>query len=319
MFRTYLALAAALVFLATPAQAEVATGPVSLKKEVSIDADVVVLGDLFAGLSTEKAEVPVAYAPELGRSAVLDAAWLARVARKHGVAWRPASRFERATIERASTTIPREVVEAAVREELRQAEPDRMMEVRFDNRDVALQVPRNAGTDVAVRRFEYDARNGRFVAVVVAPASAPAARAKVFGKTFEVAEVPVLTRRLTRGEVIGNDDVQWLKVNADRLSGNVVLDTEQLVGMTPRRLLHAGVPVRSSDIEEPVVVARGSYVTIAVRTDYMTLTVRGRAVEDGSVGKPVRVMNIQSKKVVEAIVVDAGTVVVETPSATAVN
>lgn len=318
MFRTYLAFAA-LAFLATAAHAQTVAGPVSLKKEVSVEADVVALGDLFAGLSAEKAEVPVAYAPELGRSAVLDAAWLARVARKHGVAWRPASRFERATIERASDTIPQEMVEAAVRDELRRAEPDRMMEIRFDNRAVTLHVPREAGMDVAVRRFEYDARNGRFMAVVAAPADAPVAEAKVFGKTFEVAEVPVLTRRVTRGEVIAKDDVQWLKVNAGRLSGNVLLDTEQLVGMTPRRLLHAGVPVRSSDVEEPVVVARGSYVTIAVRTDYMTLTVRGRAVEDGSVGKPVRVMNVQSKQVVEAIVVDAGNVVVETQSAAAVN
>lgn len=319
MFRSILAVAAILAVLAPSARADMAAAPVSLNKDVSIQADVVVLGDLFSGLPAGKADVPVAYAPKLGRSAILDAAWLAKVARQQGVDWRPSSRFERTTVERASQAIPYQVIEDAIREEMRAVEPDRVMDVRFDSRRTTLHIPRSAERAVEIRQFDYDARTGRFAALVVAPAGAPVAEAKVYGKTYEVAEIPVLAHRVTRGDVISKDDIQWLEVNAGRIGGNVVVDPERLVGMTPRRLLQPGVPVRGSDLEEPVAVTRGSYVTIAVRTDLMTLTVRGRAVENGSVGKPVQVMNIQSKQVVEAIVVDAGTVVVDTASSKSIN
>jgi len=110
--------------------------------------------------------------------------------------------------------------------------------------------------------------------------------------------------------VIGEGDIEWTQVHAGRLNGTVILDAAGLIGMTPRRLLRPGVPVRASDVEEPVIVSKGSLVTIAVRTDLMTLTARGRAIEDGAQGKAIRIMNVQSKKVVEAVVVDAGTVVV---------
>ncbi len=42
----------------------------------------------------------------------------------------------------------------------------------------------------------------------------------------------------------------------------------------------------------------------------MTLTVLGRALEDGAQGQPIQVMNTKSNRVVQGIVQDAGTVTV---------
>lgn len=310
MIRTIAAIAVTLLLALPAAAAEAPPAPVQLNTEIRVESDVILLGDLFAGLSPAAAATPVAYAPELGRRAVVDAAWLAKIARRHRVAWKPASRFERATVERASEIVQTETIEDAIRGAVMEAEPGRAMEVRFDTRGTQMHVPAGAALDVAVRNFRYDDRSGRFSALVVAPADDPVAEMRVLGKSYEVAEIPVLTNRMTRGEVIGEDDIEWTQVHAGRLNGTVILDAARLIGMTPRRLLRPGVPVRASDVEEPVIVSKGSLVTIAVRTDLMTLTARGRAIEDGAQGKAIRVMNVQSKKVVEAVVVDAGTVVV---------
>ena len=64
-------------------------GPIVLQSQVMVEDRVVVLRDLFTNLPAEKAEIPVAYAPDPGRRAVFDARWLYRVARAHGVSWRP--------------------------------------------------------------------------------------------------------------------------------------------------------------------------------------------------------------------------------------
>lgn len=314
MTRLAVLLAAALL-AAAPAGAGPADAPATLNTDVTVETEFVRLGDLFAGLPSDVAEKPVAYAPELGRSAVLDAAWLGKIARRNGVEWRPSSRFQRVTVARASDVIPHEMVEDAIGEALRDAEPDRLMAVRFDSRRATLHVPVGSPISVDVRQLDYEPRTGRFTAHVAAPADDPVAEVRILGRAYEVVEVPVLTRRVARGEVIGKHDIAWAEVNARRLNSAVLLDPARMIGMTPRRLLQAGVPVRRMDVEEPVVVARGAMVTITVRTNHMTLTVRGQAMENGAAGRSIRVKNIRSQKVVEAVVVDAGTVAVEAPGA----
>ena len=51
----------------------------------------------------------------------------------------------------------------------------------------------------------------------------------------------------------------------------------------------------------------------------MTLTAQGQAMQDGSRGEIVQVKNIQSKKVIEAVVTHAGKVSVSAPSHFNVN
>ncbi len=65
------------------------------------------------------------------------------------------------------------------------------------------------------------------------------------------------------------------------------------------------------NFQDPVVVAKGSLVTIVLKTPTMILTAQGRAVEDGGRGDVIRVMNTRSKKIVEGVVSRPGTVSVE--------
>ena len=58
----------------------------------------------------------------------------------------------------------------------------------------------------------------------------------------------------------------------------------------------------------PVVVAKGATVTMSYRMPTMALTVAGRALEDGAMGETIRVLNIQSNRVIEAAVASAGLV-----------
>ena len=51
----------------------------------------------------------------------------------------------------------------------------------------------------------------------------------------------------------------------------------------------------------------------------MVLTVKGRALEDGAQGDVVRVMNVKSNSVVNALVIDAGSVVVTAPATASGN
>jgi len=121
-------------------------------------------------------------------------------------------------------------------------------------------------------------------------------------------EVPTLNRRIATGETVARDDVQWQIARADTVARNVILDPDKIVGKEAKHPLAADQPLRTGDVRAPVIVAKGSVVTMVVQSPTMTLTSKGKAMENGAMGESVRIQNTQSKVVVEGEVVSPGTV-----------
>ena len=285
-----------------------------LKPMVTLDAETIKLGDLWDEAG-DKAGIVLARAPEPGRRIVLEARWLAAVANAYGLDWRPVTSFERCTLERAARTIDPREIETQVREALIQAGAPPSSSIELSNRaSLRLQIPSSAEATVAVRDLNYDPRMNRFSAIIESPAeSANAQRLKVSGTVYASVRVPVLTHAMGRGEVISENDIELLDVRDEMLRRNIVTNARLLIGQEPRVSLQAGTPIRTSDLQKPVVVARNSAVTMIVRTPMMTLTAQGRASEDGSTGDVIRVTNIQSKQTIDARVVGPGQVLVGPP------
>src|SRR5262249_13961339 len=162
---------------------------------------------------------------------------------------------------------------------------------------------------VAIQQLAIDSNSGRFSATIVAPAQGPvAARVTVYGESFTTIELPVLARRGAPGEIIMADDIAWIDVRSDRVGANVVSDQAQIVGKMPRRPIRANEPIRTNDLQVPIAIKKGTVVSVVYSTGAMTLTIQGRAMEDGPLGGPVRVMNTKSNRVIDAVVVDGRTV-----------
>jgi flagella basal body P-ring formation protein FlgA len=53
------------------------------------------------------------------------------------------------------------------------------------------------------------------------------------------------------------------------------------------------------DFTAPILVRRGAIVTIRLETPNMSLTARGKALENGSAGDVIRVVNLQSNKTIQ--------------------
>jgi flagella basal body P-ring formation protein FlgA len=142
---------------------------------------------------------------------------------------------------------------------------------------------------------------------------------RVAGRIHRVSGGPVLARRVMRGEIISERDIEWLQLRSGRIPHNTVLDADALIGLSPKRTLRAGAPVRMSEVQQPVLVSKGAHVTLGLETPSRTVTARGRALEDGARGDTIRVTNAQSHTVVEGEVTGAGTVAVSPSGAMAIN
>ena len=68
--------------------------------------------------------------------------------------------------------------------------------------------------------------------------------------------------------------------------------------------------IRYAYIRKPILIKRGSLVTINLTTPMMRLTAQGKALQEGSIGDTVQVKNTQSKQKIEARVTGVNKVAV---------
>lgn len=90
------------------------------------------------------------------------------------------------------------------------------------------------------------------------------------------------------------------------------LDWTPPAGVTEVRIVRPGgarATLPATDgarIAGDAAIRRGEAVVLVYRTPGMSLTVRARALEDGAVGQPIRLMNTTSQRTIDAIVTGPG-------------
>ena len=91
-----------------------------------------------------------------------------------------------------------------------------------------------------------------------------------------------------------------------------VIMLSQAKGKAARKAILAGRPLRGEDLMRPEIVEKNAGVMISYELPGMQLSVRGKAMEAGAQGDTIEVQNLQSKKNIQAEVVSANRVVVQT-------
>jgi len=283
----------------------------SLRPETEIERDLIQLGDVFGGLPPEAANIPVAHAPRPGERLVMDAAYLGSLATDYGVDWRPVSRFVQAEISRSGYEVGRDEVLAALRQPLIEAGIPMDASITVNAFNVRALVGSPEAARVRVQDLYYDERTRRFNALVRIPADSPDARSvRLTGAVHVSVEVPVLVRPMRRDMVISEDDIRWDQMRDTDLRPDIIMDPTDLVGYMARNGIQAGRPVRANQVRLPNLVRRNDLITMVVETPFMTVTARGRALEDGALGETVRVANLASQKELLALVQGRNTVMV---------
>ena len=201
-------------------------------------------------------------------------------------------------------------VEAVLSDALSRVITAGRLQMELDNRAVELRAPQGAG-GLAVENLYYSPIQGRFAAEIVVTGSQ--VRLPVSGRAFGVVQIPVLSRRIIPGDIIGPGDVDWQDMRADQTTSDTAATDAQLIGMTPKRGVSTNQPVRLRDLQSPRMVDKGAMVTITLTTQSMTLTTQGKALQDGGRGEVIRVVNTQSNRIVEATVAGPNVVAVAKP------
>ena len=274
-----------------------------LKPYVSVTNDVVTLGDIFddAGRASD---VVIASAPRPGAPTAISVSRISQVARRNGIAWRNTQGLTRIVVSRSGLPVTPELTRAALASAITEQMPTLaakgVIEVVMTKGAENLMVTHEETPSVAVEQINFDNRSGRFRALVRVPADDEAApRFRLSGRAYPALDIPVLTRRMSPGDEISDGDVDWIRVPSTQVSQNIIDDSASLIGFTPRRSLRPGEPIRTSDVEPPLMIKKGSIISITYAFANMNLSTRGRALENGAMGETIKVVNPRSHRTIE--------------------
>jgi len=288
-----------------------------LRSEAIVTGNIVRIGDLVdnAGIV---ANVPVFRAPDLGSTGSVPIDAVVEALRVHALVGLDTGGLNEVVVVRASRTIPAKEVEdsvaAALSKQFGLGEPKNIA-VIFERELRAIQVEPNAKGTPSVARISFDARSGRFDATLEVPTgSASRGLLRLSGRAAATVDVVTVLRPIERGAVLREGDVVVERKPRAEITRDIVSDRDQAIGFAARANLQPGRPLRAADLMKPELVQRNETVTIAYEVPGMTLTVRGKAGEGGGEGDVISVLNEQTKRTVQGVVVGPGRVTVSTSS-----
>ncbi|MBW0146063.1 flagellar basal body P-ring formation chaperone FlgA [Marinobacter arenosus] len=118
----------------------------------------------------------------------------------------------------------------------------------------------------------------------------------------------IAARPLARGERLTADMVttQQVVVNASRRG--VMRNADDVTGMEVRRPVNSGSVLTPDLLDAPDAVERGDHVMITARSGGFSVTSRGKALANASIGEQVMVENLRTARTIRANVVAPGRV-----------
>ena len=115
-------------------------------------------------------------------------------------------------------------------------------------------------------------------------------------------------RAVKRGEILSNDEIRLETVQTERPSQNAITNIDHALGYEAARNLPVGKILIPNFIKRPALGNRGDKILIMAQKGGMTITTPGILKEDGYENAMVRVLNIESKKIIYGRLVDSNTV-----------
>ena len=306
MIRTLLAIA---IVLLSASSAVAQTTP-TLRANVSVSGELVRVGD-FIDNAGDLAQIPLFRAPDLGTTGAVPVAQVLDALRANNVIGVATGDIREVLVTREARTLSQKEIETEVARALERRNglgnaADLSLTLDRDVRVMQLDANHRGGlSPIAVR---YDPRNARFdVTFEIGREQGSPTRLRFTGTAIETVEAVVVTRSVERGEILKSADVV-LERRPKAEAGYDPAPRERVVGMQMRKSVRAGQYLRMADLAKPDLVQRDQNVTLIYETGGLYLTMRGKAMDAGSEGDTVNIMNLQSKRTVQGTVTGPGQV-----------
>jgi flagella basal body P-ring formation protein FlgA len=272
----------------------------TLKPEAIIHDKVVKVSDIFTDIPLKKDAV-IGNAPSPGQSVILSARTLDRIAHVYNLDWKSTGPADQIIVKASVNTVTTDMIREAIKADLKKQGVEGEFDVNLNNLNPTMALAGNTAATVEVTQLSYVAGRDVFTAVLAAPNAAnPVQSISVTGLIEKTIQIPVLESSISMGDVISSSDIKWMNVASRHMVHDTILDADNLIGKTPVRMVEANVPIRARDVKAPQVISRGDEILLQFNQGGLTLTAKGKAMQNGAAGEVIRVINLSSNQSLRA-------------------
>ncbi|HVN81032.1 MAG TPA: flagellar basal body P-ring formation chaperone FlgA [Terriglobia bacterium] len=285
------------------------------RADLVVRGRVIYLGDLLQTelLKPEIKEqfnsITVSPAPPAGKSKTLPGIDVIQKLESLGITTRDYSiqMPEDIKVSRSSRTLRTDDLENAVAREFLPKLPWR--EVRLENLEVpeALQVPQGENQFSCEYSPHTDLARPFYLAVTVS-VDGELIKRLFLRTTLSIEEtVAIATRELPPGQSIEPEEIRWEKRRLSSTLHLPILEMGFLEGKKPRTTIPAGEVLTEDLLIKVPLIKRGDTITLVFQDERIRVKTQGKSLASGMRGDQIQVMNLDSKKVLRAEVLDKNT------------
>jgi flagella basal body P-ring formation protein FlgA len=183
--------------------------------------------------------------------------------------------------------------------------------VVFDQIVQPVELSVASAAEPVLTRVSYEKAGGRFD--VTFELANPRTQWRYTGTAIETVETAVVTRPLARGDIVKQNDISVERRPKSEFSSEPPASASDVVGLAARGNVRAGQGLRNSDLMKPEAVKKNEMVLLHYEVPGIVLTMRGQALESGTQGDMVNVLNIQSKRTIQGVITGPGRVTIPGP------
>lgn len=284
-----------------------------LRANVNVTGDVVRIGDLIDNAGPA-GQIAIYRSPDLGTTGSLPTAQVIAALRAHEVIGVDTKSITQVTV----TRLARSIETGEIRQGVARALEHRgglgdaaNLTLTFDRdlQDLRLDAANTGAMQpIAVR---YEPRSTRFdVTFEIANDNGTPIKLRFTGTAIETVEAAVLTRNVERTDLLKSSDIIVERRPKAEIGGDAAV-RDSAIGMQVRRSMRAGQALKVADLVKPDLVQRDQGVTLIYQTAGLYLTTRAKALDSGTEGDVVNVLNLQSKRTITGIVTGRGQVTIQ--------
>lgn len=113
----------------------------------------------------------------------------------------------------------------------------------------------------------------------------------------------VAAKNIKKGDILTGQDFEMEEKFVERENMNFLTEPEEIIGKRAKQMIRAKSVLKENMLDIPPLVNKNARVRIVLESKYLKITAVGIAQERGKKGSYIKVMNIDSKKIIMAKVI----------------
>lgn len=304
------------IFMA--ATVTVAAASNEIRRIVTTEKETLSLADLIVGKNIP--ETPIFRAPMPGESGTIKVARIVSAAQKLSLDVNNAVKFDEITITRTSRLITESDIRIALERELAKIGGNKKIDFTFSSsaQPVERHIESTSTGQLEIRSLRIDRQKAQFQAIAVIPDSAMLLEKPIelVGTFKQLKLTYIATKDIERGIIINRSDYREEYKPVTEVDKSNDPEPASPRGMVLNRNVKSGEPIPANELVAETQVEKNATVLVRYERAGLVISMRGKALQAGSMGDIISVMNPQSKRTVDAIVTGKGRVTVKPDAST---